>query len=156
MNKFQFNPPNGLLDANIYPTNPSTEAEARGQIQAPLNQLKEYLNLFLDSFIINKNANGYTKLPNDVLIQWGTFLTTGINANSDINATITLPLAFGTKIAMVIPFVRKAINADTTTVVAEVIVKQVTIYTNSSFAVRLGTKEYVSGGVEVGYLAIGY
>ena len=71
MNKFNFNPPNGLLDTNIYPTNPTTEAEARGQIQDPLNQLKDYLNLFSESFIISGKVNGYIKLPNGFILQWG-------------------------------------------------------------------------------------
>lgn len=44
MNKFQFNPPTGLLDTSAYPTNPNTEAEARGQVQAGMNQIRDYIN----------------------------------------------------------------------------------------------------------------
>ena len=95
MNKFQFNPPNGLLDMNAYPTNPSTEAEARGQVQKPLNQLRDYINLFLDEFVFNKNTNGYTKLPNGLILQWGLFAS-GIPAIStyyDVFFPISYPNA---------------------------------------------------------------
>lgn len=71
MNKFQFTPPNGLLDISAYPTNPSTESEARRQIQDPLNQLKDFINLFVDSFVIDAQANGRIEFPNGLIIQWG-------------------------------------------------------------------------------------
>lgn len=91
MNKFQFTPPTGLLDTSAYPTNPATEAEARGQIQDPLNQIKNYLNLFLDAFAFSKNVNGYTKLPNGFILQWGeVFIGNGATAN------LTFPIVFPT------------------------------------------------------------
>lgn len=93
MNKFQFNPPNGLLDASAYPTNPSTEAEARGQIQAPLNQIKNYLNLMIDEFAIIKEDDGWQKLPSGLIFQWG---KTDVAQTSQTRLTkaITFPIKF--------------------------------------------------------------
>ena len=44
MNKFAFNPPTGLLDEAAFPTNPTTQQEARGQVQTPMNQLRDFIN----------------------------------------------------------------------------------------------------------------
>lgn len=41
---FNFNPINGLLDPNTFPTNPGSETEARQQFMVPLNQIKDYIN----------------------------------------------------------------------------------------------------------------
>ncbi|WP_294364147.1 hypothetical protein [uncultured Clostridium sp.] len=92
MNKFNFNPPNGLLDTNAYPTNPSTEAEARGQIQAPLNQIKDYLNVLSDGLESSNSKDGYTKLPNGIIIQWGR--VGGSFSNGIINKVVTYPKKF--------------------------------------------------------------
>lgn len=96
MNKFQFNPPTGLLDTSAYPTNPATEAEARGQIQDPLNQIKDYLNLSVDEFVLDRNTNGYTKFTNGLILQWGivTTETPLSNSFSSIQKNITFPIAF--------------------------------------------------------------
>lgn len=58
MNKFQFNPPTGLLDTSAYPTNPNTEAEARGQVQAGMNQIRDYINS-----VIYENVATQKKFP---------------------------------------------------------------------------------------------
>lgn len=42
-NNFSFNPPTGFNDATVY-TNPTSGAEARQQLQTPLNQLRDYIN----------------------------------------------------------------------------------------------------------------
>lgn len=44
MNKFNFEPVNGLLDRNIFPTQPQSEEAARGQFMTLFNQLKDYNN----------------------------------------------------------------------------------------------------------------
>lgn len=46
MNKFDFNPSNGLKDGTAYP-NPSSESETREQLQRPLDQIKNFINSFL-------------------------------------------------------------------------------------------------------------
>lgn len=109
-----------------------------------------------DGFLNSKNSNGYSKLPNGLIIQWGVFTSNGINANAEISPTITLPINFPNRIGSVVPFVRKCVNESGATVNVEVIIKQVTIYTAGTYAIRLKAKEYVPGGVEVGYIAIGW
>ena len=83
MNKFAFNPPTGLLDEAAFPTNPATQQEARGQVQTPMNQLRDFINDKVKPTIDEletfkseldgslKEINGYTKLPNGMLLQWG-------------------------------------------------------------------------------------
>ena len=83
MNKFAFNPPTGLLDEAAFPTNPTTQQEARGQVQTPMNQLRDFINDKvkptideLESFekgFENKLSadDGYIKLNNGLIIQWG-------------------------------------------------------------------------------------
>lgn len=44
MDKFSFEPVNGLLDRNRFPTQPNSEEEARGQFMTLFNQLKDYNN----------------------------------------------------------------------------------------------------------------
>lgn len=76
ISEFNFDPPNGLLDKNVYPTNPGTEDGARGQIQEPMNQIKDFvnrnivdkLNVFEESNLV---ADGYQKLPSGLILQWG-------------------------------------------------------------------------------------
>lgn len=41
---FNFNPTTGLLDLNAFPSEPTTEAEARQQFMTLFNQLKDYIN----------------------------------------------------------------------------------------------------------------
>lgn len=73
MNKFVFNPPNGLLDKNIYPANPGTEEAARGQVQEPMNQIKDFINKeVVEPFSDFKHLeNGYQVLPGGLILQWG-------------------------------------------------------------------------------------
>jgi hypothetical protein len=110
--------------------------------------------LFFGGYSIN--TNGYSKLPNGLILQWGVFTTPGINANAEITPTITIPIAFPNRMLIVMPYVRKSVNASGGTVNVEVAIKQVTHYTLSTFAPRLLAKAYVEGGVELGYIAIGY
>lgn len=88
MNKFQFSPPNGLLDSSAYPTNPATEAEARGQIQAPLNQLKDFINAIADGFNSSLAGNGYKNIDG-LILQWGTKATPTAGGH-----TLTFPIKF--------------------------------------------------------------
>lgn len=64
---FNFNPTTGLLDINSFPSDPSTETEARQQFMTLFNQLKNYIN---DNEIESgSNTNGrYTKYPDGTMI----------------------------------------------------------------------------------------
>ncbi len=110
----------------------------------------------MSDYVSNKNPIGYTKLPNGFILQWGDFTTAGINVNSEINPQRVFPLAFPSATLIVVPFVKKCISDQGATLNAEVIIKAVTINSKSAFQTRIKAKEYVSGGVVVGYLAIGY
>lgn len=103
MNKFKFSPENGLLDEAAFPTNPTTQQEARGQVQTPMNQLRDFINDKVKPTIDEletfkseldgslKGSNGYTKLPNGMLLQWGMIDT--IDYGTKWN-TFTYPIAF--------------------------------------------------------------
>jgi hypothetical protein len=71
-----FNPPQGLLDTNYYVDQPSTGVAARGQIQDPLNQLRDYMNTYvmLKESITGSLDSNYIKIPlgsRTFMIQWG-------------------------------------------------------------------------------------
>ena len=101
MNKFVFDPPNGLLDKNIFPSNPQTEDAARGQFMQLFNQIKGYLNddigtslgKFDDKYISSDSDNGFQTLPSGLIIQWGTAvaLASGYNAYLRCNYRKTFP-----------------------------------------------------------------
>lgn len=100
-------------------------------------------------------TSGYTKLSNGFILQWGDFTTAGINANSEITPQRVFPFAFPTSTLIVVPFVKKCITEQGAYLTSEVVIKTVTINSKSAFQIRIKAKEYVSGGVVVGYLAIG-
>lgn len=93
MNEFIFNPPDGLRDKGVYATNPTTEDEARGQIQDPLDQIKTFLNTSVknefasllktiqDEVTIDKSGN---KIKiGDVIIRYGELSNQSGNAASN-------------------------------------------------------------------------
>ena len=81
MNKFIYDPPNGLLDKNAFPSNPQTEDSARGQFMELFNQIKTYVNetavkeiegRVKSSDLTSANeTNGNLKLPGGLILQWG-------------------------------------------------------------------------------------
>lgn len=81
LNNFNFNPINGLMDKNEFPTNPVSEDAARGQFMTPLNQLKDFIN----SNVINEinkqtstnEATGEVTLIGGLIVKWGTFKGSG-------------------------------------------------------------------------------
>ena len=100
-------------------------------------------------------TEGYTKLPNGFMLQWGDFTTAGINVNSEINPQRVFPVAFPSTTLIVAPFVKKCVTDLGATLNAEVVIKAVTINSKSAFQTKIKAKEYVSGGVVVGYIALG-
>lgn len=104
MNNFSFTPADGLRDKNSFPTRPANEEEARSILQTPSDQLKDYINTnvvnnadkpWQDIFLsgVSKNINGYNKLPNGMLIQWG-LVTLTFENEVHKNVDITLPTSF--------------------------------------------------------------
>lgn len=150
MNKFQFNPPSGLLDTSAYPTNPATEAEARGQIQDPLNQIKNYLILLLDDFVFSKETNGYKKLPNGFIEQWGEIVLTGTQAQSN-NAYPNFPIAFPNE-CLHIEGNASPRDVNTNTVSCSFYIEK---NTNGNFHYRLGGATS-SSTTKIQWKAIGY
>ena len=50
IDKFQFDPIEGLQNATAYPDDPGNEEAFREQLQRPLNQVKEYVNSLVDAY----------------------------------------------------------------------------------------------------------
>lgn len=50
IDKFQFDPVEGLQNASAYPDDPGNEDAFREQLQRPLNQIKEYVNSLVDTY----------------------------------------------------------------------------------------------------------
>lgn len=95
MNKFVFDPPNGLLDKNIFPSNPQSEDAARGQFMQLFNQIKDHMNnggvlLPVDiEFDFNKK---YVKMKNGFVVQWGVVPVNDSNYTAEVKVSFQCPL----------------------------------------------------------------
>lgn len=107
MNTFNFSPATGLLDTSAYPTQPTTEAAARQQFMDLFNQIKTFVNADVKNELALKAEkaadfqnslvnNGYYKLPNGLILQWGQ-----VSASSGTLKTITFNIPFPTAILYV-------------------------------------------------------
>lgn len=110
MGDFNFDPVTGLLDKNIFPSNPDTEDAARMQFMVLFNQLRDYINksnkvedkVDLITFGANINKNGRNSLIKDkrgmvvleLSVKYGDGNTNGI-ANGAVFAT--LPVGYRPK-----------------------------------------------------------
>lgn len=106
---FNFNPVNGLLDPNTFPTNPGSETEARQQFMVPLNQLKDYINqIYPDEggYINATLYNGWTgylrykKLSNGLVHLIGSIIP-GVTAAATLVSD--LPAGYKPEVNEVIP-----------------------------------------------------
>lgn len=66
---FAYNPATGLLDTNIYPTNPTNETAARQQFMDLFNQARDYINTLetqvtTPSVLTPTLINGWSNLAN--------------------------------------------------------------------------------------------
>lgn len=106
-----FNPPTGLEDHNEYQTEPATEDIFRQNMQDPSNQLRDYVNGSLKTFLgavaptAVLSGNGWAKfhidaLNKDLTVQWGTVSVVTL-AGTPKSFTITFPIAFATACAVV-------------------------------------------------------
>lgn len=92
ISKFSYEPTNGLLDRNRFPTQPNSEEDARGQFMTLFNQIKDYNNNVLYPEISDhttKLNDLLSKLGSDIgtnegtvdlpgiTIKWGTFKGSG-------------------------------------------------------------------------------
>jgi hypothetical protein len=57
MMAFQFDPTDGLLNGNVFPTVPESETAARQQFQTLLNQIRDAINAHLAESVILSKAN---------------------------------------------------------------------------------------------------
>lgn len=138
MDKFTFDPPKGLLDKDVFPSNPQTEEGARGQFMKLFNQIKDYLNKFLDNFIVLKGESGYVKFPKGIIIQWG----------STHCSPAGVMVEFLTPFTMTHPVVVASAFDDAASV------NPVTVYGGTPWS----TKVYIraSANAKVSWVAIGY
>lgn len=84
MDNFNFNPTNGLLDQSAFPDNPGSGAEARTQIQTPMNQIRDYINATLVNFFNNGGTVSGTLYVDGLL---KTKISSGIEFNNDDKLT---------------------------------------------------------------------
>lgn len=61
---FAFTPAQGLRDSTAYPTNPGSEAQAREQIQAGMDQLRDYINNTIQPFLSITKASAFSAYSN--------------------------------------------------------------------------------------------
>lgn len=159
MNKFVFDPPNGLLDKNIFPSNPQTEEAARGQFMKLFNQIKNYLNddigaslvKFDDKHIVSNSDHGFQALPGGLIIQWGTVIK--VDSGYDSYLRCNYKKAFPNKVFTVVLSAH-----DNPRVLATIQDSNTSGFTARLNAVMLaGASSHPGiGSVRVNYISIGY
>ena len=92
---FAYNPATGLLDVNVYPTNPTSETAARQQFMDLFNQVRDHLN---NSTVNSLSSSGYQKLIGGLIIQWGSFYLSSGLGNGNIKPTVLFPISFPTAV----------------------------------------------------------
>ena len=115
---------------------------------------KRWKDVWVGSYL--QNANGYTKLPNGMIMQWGEITSTGINSGATIYPQFTFPMSFPTKALIVIPIVKNTVKDDGSLTALDVEIRRMVINSKSAFQVYIKANEYISGGVTIQYIAIGY
>ena len=69
MDNFEFNPADGLLNKNSFPTNLGSETEARQQFMTLFNQLKDYINNNLVSNLTKGDLDAKTVNGKNIFVQ---------------------------------------------------------------------------------------
>lgn len=100
-------------------------------------------------------ADGTDTITNGVVIKWGDYTTSGIGAGASLNPQIVFPLAFPNNCWMVIPYVKRILSDQGATIHSKVRFTNVTVNSRSAFQTKVLAEDYVSGGVIIGYIAIG-
>ena len=62
----------------------------------------KWKNIYLSG--VSKSKNGYTKLPNGLIMQWGTWVKTATETSSSYTYTINFPTSFPSTCLMVVPY----------------------------------------------------
>ncbi|EIM25761.1 gp53-like domain-containing protein [Microvirga lotononidis] len=123
---------------------------SEGQAPSSLNDSMRALMAVIKGDFANSLAGtGYQKLPNGLILQWGTTVGT-TNANG--NFVITFPIAFPTAVRTVIP-----VNGDqeVITLGAQSIGVINSVTTTTSFAVSVRPNPGSGAGFRINWLAIG-
>ena len=104
---YVYNPTDGLMNGNQFPTNPINETAARQQFQTLFDQSLGFINEVdgkftnyahkTNDFTKSLTTNGYQKLPSGLILQWGITSVTPV-ANTVVTKLITFPTAFTTKL----------------------------------------------------------
>jgi hypothetical protein len=74
--QLEFDPPQGLLDINRFPSQPATEQAARDQFMQIFRQIRDFINVYtmMKDSISGSMDSGYIKIPlgnRTFMIQWG-------------------------------------------------------------------------------------
>lgn len=107
-------------------------------------------------YISSKDANGYTKLPNGIIIQWGLIKTTLTADGQNITGTITLPIQFPNACRFA---EGRPIFVDGGSYKASLYNGAITVINNSTlqmYFMRHITGPTISEPVDVTWIAIGY
>lgn len=96
----QLSPADGLRNVAAYPTNPTTEAAAREQIQSVIDQVVTQSNSELaemlkkTDFTQSIQTAGYQKLPSGLILQWGSAAINFTAGQSRGNVSGNFPIEF--------------------------------------------------------------
>lgn len=164
-NEFNFNPVNGLLDTNVFPSDPVSEEAARGQFMTLFNQLKEHINIGLLPLMLLNEKREFTVKPNGDIIyttpitvnskeELLTIQIFGVMSNmgvSEVKIT-NFPQAYKTKVIGIIPWIYKVDGTDN--VHYSIAAREVNL--NSISQTIVNRVDSVSRNVYSKFISIGY
>lgn len=108
MGNFTFNPPEGLANKVVFPSDPASEEEARNQHMTLFNQIKDYINenVFKNEFEENtSNAKDYKYYHKDNstgIIKQGGSIDVTFSGVSDVHVDVTFLKPFPGKVKYII------------------------------------------------------
>ena len=107
-------------------------------------------NLWIGSF--SREQTGYTKLPNGLIMQWGTWVKTATETNSSVTYTITFPTSFPNTCLQIVPYA--SAFATTGNWAPQNCASVISDYSTSDFKFKFSTVTNIRN--ELNWRAIGY
>lgn len=116
---------------------------------------------FKDIFLsgVSKSTNGYTKLPNEMILQWGISNGTMISSAANTDIKLTFPISFNTKPLVMIPHLSAYYTDGAWEIISGVDYGiRADIWDTTGFQIRYNRRDAGTraGKYQIQWMAIGY
>ena len=108
-------------------------------------------NIYLNG-MYRSTPNGYSKLPNGLIMQWGTWVRTASETNNSVTYTITFPTSFPNTCLQIVPYA--SAFATTGNWAPQNCASAISDYSTSDFKFKFSTVTNIRN--ELKWIAIGY